>query len=66
MSPTKEPKTPLDRYPASPMKQQHEEIIKIMEENGATEEEIESVTYDPDKVLPDSNDANNVWTAKKQ
>lgn len=31
----------MDRYPYSPMKQQHEEIIKIMEENGATEEEIE-------------------------
>ena len=27
-------------------------------------EEIESVTYDPDKVLPDSNPANNVWTKK--
>ena len=27
-------------------------------------EEIESVTYDPDKVLPDFNTANNVWTKK--
>ncbi len=27
-------------------------------------EEIESVTYDPDKVLPDYNSANNVWTRK--
>jgi hypothetical protein len=27
-------------------------------------EEIESVTYDPDKVLPDCNEANNVWTKK--
>lgn len=27
-------------------------------------EEIESVTYDPDKVLPDYNNANNVWTKK--
>ncbi|SKA11071.1 M1 family metallopeptidase [Sediminibacterium ginsengisoli] len=27
-------------------------------------EEIESVTYDPDKVLPDFNPANNVWTKK--
>ena len=27
-------------------------------------EEIESVTYDPDKVLPDYNPANNVWTKK--
>ncbi len=27
-------------------------------------EEIESVTYDPDKVLPDYNEANNVWTRK--
>jgi hypothetical protein len=27
-------------------------------------EEIESVTYDPDKVLPDFNSANNVWTKK--
>jgi hypothetical protein len=26
-----------------------------------TTEEIESVTYDPDKVLPDFNPANNVW-----
>ncbi|MCA6486102.1 MAG: M1 family metallopeptidase [Chitinophagaceae bacterium] len=32
----------------------------------ASEEEIESVTYDPDKVLPDSNESNDVWTAKKQ
>jgi len=24
-------------------------------------EEIESVTYDPDKVLPDYNPANNAW-----
>jgi hypothetical protein len=32
----------------------------------ATNEEIESVTYDPDKVFPDSNQSNNVWTAKKQ
>jgi hypothetical protein len=28
-------------------------------------EEIESVTYDPDKVLPDFNSANNVWTKSK-
>jgi hypothetical protein len=28
-------------------------------------EAIESVTYDPDKVLPDYNDKNNVWTAPK-
>ncbi len=28
-------------------------------------EEIESITIDPDKVLPDANDANNVWTAEK-
>lgn len=27
-------------------------------------EEIESVTYDPDKVLPDFNPTNNVWTKK--
>ena len=27
-------------------------------------EEIESVTYDPDKVLPDHNNANNVWSKK--
>jgi len=27
-------------------------------------EEIESVTYDPDKVLPDYNEENNVWKAK--
>jgi hypothetical protein len=27
-------------------------------------EEIQSVTYDPDKVLPDYNEENNVWTAK--
>ncbi|MES2329767.1 MAG: M1 family metallopeptidase [Bacteroidota bacterium] len=27
-------------------------------------EEIESVTYDPDKSLPDFNGANNVWTKK--
>jgi len=27
-------------------------------------EEIESVTYDPDKVLPDYNPDNNVWTKK--
>jgi hypothetical protein len=27
-------------------------------------EEIESVTYDPDKVLPDFNEANNVWKKK--
>jgi hypothetical protein len=27
-------------------------------------EEIESVTYDPDKVLPDYNEDNNVWRAK--
>ncbi|MGN6178513.1 MAG: M1 family metallopeptidase [Mucilaginibacter sp.] len=27
-------------------------------------EEIESVTYDPDKVLPDYNEDNNVWKAK--
>jgi len=27
-------------------------------------EEIESVTYDPDKVLPDFNPANNVWKKK--
>ena len=32
----------------------------------ATNEEIESITYDPDKVLPDSNESNNVWTAKKE
>lgn len=28
-------------------------------------EEIESVTYDPDKVLPDYNEDNNVWKASK-
>lgn len=27
-------------------------------------EEIESVTYDPDKVLPDFNESNNVWKKK--
>ena len=27
-------------------------------------EEIESVTYDPDKVLPDFNEANNIWKKK--
>ena len=27
-------------------------------------EEIQSVTSDPDKVLPDSNPDNNVWTKK--
>lgn len=27
-------------------------------------EEIESVTYDPDKVLPDYNEANNIWKKK--
>jgi len=27
-------------------------------------EEIESVTYDPDKVLPDYNESNNVWKAQ--
>jgi hypothetical protein len=32
----------------------------------ASQEEIESVTYDPDKVLPDGNASNNVWTAIKQ
>ncbi|MBU3743890.1 MAG: M1 family metallopeptidase [Sediminibacterium sp.] len=31
----------------------------------ASTEEIESVTYDPDKVLPDVNDSNNTWPAKK-
>ncbi|WP_443937810.1 M1 family metallopeptidase [Pedobacter sp. MW01-1-1] len=30
-----------------------------------TTEEIESVTLDPNKVLPDSNPANNVWPASK-
>jgi len=29
-------------------------------------EEVESVTYDPEKVLPDYNPANNVWTAPKK
>ena len=28
-------------------------------------EEIESITLDPDHVFPDSNEANNVWTAGK-
>jgi hypothetical protein len=28
-------------------------------------EEIESITLDPDHVFPDSNEANNVWTADK-
>ncbi|MEN9909572.1 MAG: hypothetical protein RLZZ540_2721 [Bacteroidota bacterium] len=28
-------------------------------------EEIESITLDPDHVFPDSNEANNVWTAEK-
>jgi hypothetical protein len=28
-------------------------------------EEIESITLDPDRVLPDSNESNNVWTAAK-
>jgi aminopeptidase N len=32
----------------------------------ASQEEIESVTYDPDKVLPDGNASNNVWSAIKQ
>ncbi|MEI8110942.1 MAG: M1 family metallopeptidase [Chitinophagia bacterium] len=31
----------------------------------ASTEEIESVTYDPDKVLPDVNDSNNTWPSKK-
>jgi hypothetical protein len=31
----------------------------------ASEAEIESVTYDPDKVFPDSNESNNTWSAKK-
>ena len=31
----------------------------------ASTEEIESVTYDPDKVLPDMNESNNTWPAKK-
>ncbi|MFN9950476.1 MAG: M1 family metallopeptidase [Bacteroidota bacterium] len=31
----------------------------------ASEEEIESVTYDPDKVFPDSNESNDTWVAKK-
>ncbi len=30
-----------------------------------TTEEIESITLDPDHVFPDSNEANNVWTAGK-
>ena len=30
----------------------------------ACTEEIESVTYDPDKVLPDFNPANNTWKRK--
>ncbi|HVZ26877.1 MAG TPA: M1 family aminopeptidase, partial [Sediminibacterium sp.] len=28
-------------------------------------EDIESVTYDPDNVLPDYNESNNVWKAKE-
>ena len=31
----------------------------------ASDAEIESVTYDPDKVFPDSNESNNTWSAKK-
>ena len=31
----------------------------------ASTEEIESVTYDPDKVFPDINESNNTWPAKK-
>ncbi|MFN5361353.1 MAG: M1 family metallopeptidase [Bacteroidota bacterium] len=31
----------------------------------ASDEEIESVTYDPDKVFPDSNESNDTWVAKK-
>ena len=29
-----------------------------------SQEEIESVTYDPDKLMPDFNDTNNTWTKK--
>lgn len=33
--------------------------------NHKSTEEITSITMDPDKVLPDSNPGNNVWTAEK-
>ena len=33
--------------------------------NHKSTEEIASVTIDPDKVLPDSNPSNNIWTAEK-
>ncbi len=42
--------------------------VEIWERNSSwtfkypSTEEIQSVTYDPDKVLPDVNEANNVWT----
>jgi hypothetical protein len=44
--------------------------VEIWERNTAwtfkypSTEAIESVTYDPDKVLPDFNPSNNVWSAK--
>jgi hypothetical protein len=45
--------------------------VEIWERNASwvfkypSTEEIESVTYDPDKVLPDYNAANNTWTKTK-
>ncbi len=46
--------------------------VEIWERNSSwtfkypSTEEIQSVTYDPDKVLPDFNPDNNVWTKPKQ
>ncbi|MDB5025305.1 MAG: family metallopeptidase [Mucilaginibacter sp.] len=46
--------------------------VEIWERNSSwtfkypSTEEIQSVTYDPDKVLPDVNPDNNVWTKSKQ
>ena len=45
--------------------------VEIWERNTAwtfkypSTEAIESVTYDPEKVLPDFNPANNIWSAKR-
>jgi len=44
--------------------------VEIWERNNSfsfiypSTEEIQSVTYDPDKVMPDYNADNNVWTKK--
>jgi hypothetical protein len=44
--------------------------VEIWERNASwafkypSTEEIQSVTYDPDKVMPDYNPDNNVWTKK--